>query len=430
MKYLKCFECSIESSKVRLGNSGIPLCSSCERSGKQSLNESKMVDPCSSIAPIVNELLTYTLFHFNICSYDEIKQTVLDFYTPDEIKEAKELFWSSQSEKLPLFESRRDSASRSAQEANIIDLLNAIKKIDNEEAQLPQFSAVNLSRLPKNTPRDLDSMTKSEQLSEIEHRCESAEKRSIRNTDRINDLFNMYNEVQDNILQLRRSIANEIQLMKKEQRIDTLGVPDKQVLNPSSKPINTRPPEKVVSENSWVKVVKANGKKGSKKMLGNTDQRNLESTKFTVSNPGTSDNAENSQISNASDFEIPREQRKRKARANRKAVFGRNSTGTLKGAPRRVDMFVFHLEKETDIDLVQTYVEDKNVNVFKAECVSHEDSVYKSFRITVDFSDRERMLEEDFWPQGVGCRQFFRRRQKVAATVNVEKQLNNQNGDF
>ena len=70
----------------------------------------------------------------------------------------------------------------------------------------------------------------------------------------------MYNEVQYNILQLRRSIASEIQLMKKEQRIDTLGVPDKQVLNPSSKPINTRPPEKVVSENSWVKVVKANGK--------------------------------------------------------------------------------------------------------------------------------------------------------------------------
>ena len=80
-----------------------------------------MVDPCFSI-PIVNELLSYTLFHFNICSYDEIKQTVLDFHTPGESKEAKELFWSSQSEKLPLFESRRDSASRSAQEANIIDL--------------------------------------------------------------------------------------------------------------------------------------------------------------------------------------------------------------------------------------------------------------------------------------------------------------------
>ena len=132
--------------------------------------------------------------------------------------------------------------------------MNAIKKIDNEEAQLPQFSAVNLSRLPKNTPRGLDSMTRSEQLSEIEHRCEFSEKRSIRNTDRIIDLFNMYNEVQDNILQLRRSIASKIQFMKKEQRIDTLGVPDKQVLNPSSKPINTRPPEKVVSENSWVKL--------------------------------------------------------------------------------------------------------------------------------------------------------------------------------
>ena len=43
-------------------------------------------------------------------------------------------------------------------------------------------------------------------------------------------------------------------------------------------------------------------------MLGNTYQRNLESTKLTVSNPGTSDNAENSPISNGSDFEIPREQ--------------------------------------------------------------------------------------------------------------------------
>ena len=116
-------------------------------------------------------------------------------------------------------------------------------------------------------------------------------------------------------------------------------------------------------------------KNRAKKMLGNTDQRNLESTKFLVSNPGTSDNAKNSPISNASDFEIPREQRKRKARANRKAVFGRNSTGTLKGAPRRVDMFVFPLEEDTNIDLEQTYVKDKNVNVFKAECVSDEDSV-------------------------------------------------------
>ena len=50
-------------------------------------------------------------------------------------------------------------------------------------------------------------------------------------------------------------------------------------------------------------------------------------------------------------------------------MFDRNSTGTLKGAPRRVDMFLFPLEEDTNIDLIQTSVEGtcKNVNVFKAK---------------------------------------------------------------
>ena len=68
----------------------------------------------------------------------------------------------------------------------------------------------------------------------------------------------------------------------------------------------------------------------------------------------------------------------------------------INGAPRQADIFSFKLEKETSVDDVKEYVTGKGVTVHEIECLSHEESMYRSFRLSVCYSKLEDVLAEEF----------------------------------
>lgn len=115
------------------------------------------------------------------------------------------------------------------------------------------------------------------------------------------------------------------------------------------------------------------------------------------------------------EFRLPKEQVrniKKAARRKKRVIFGNSSESSdLKGGDFSKSLFIFHITKETSTDSVRNFVE-KKVKVKELTLLSHEASKFKSFKVTVAKSDVEIMMNENFWPEGVGCKYFWKRNVK------------------
>ena len=101
----------------------------------------------------------------------------------------------------------------------------------------------------------------------------------------------------------------------------------------------------------------------------------------------------------------------------REAVYGKRSqapNGSLRGAPQTLDIFVFRCDKETSCDRVKKYIEDNSTKVMDIKCVSSENARYRSFHVSVPRDSHDKVMDGEFWPEGVGVRYFKRRKSQFA----------------
>ena len=89
------------------------------------------------------------------------------------------------------------------------------------------------------------------------------------------------------------------------------------------------------------------------------------------------------------------------------------STSKVFGAPPPSRHFVLErvMKEVTDED-IKAYINNKNgeLEVRSLECMSHESSRYKKFKIEISVEDCKIIYAPDFWPWGTRIRPFFRRR--------------------
>ena len=95
-----------------------------------------------------------------------------------------------------------------------------------------------------------------------------------------------------------------------------------------------------------------------------------------------------------------------------KAVYGTRQSTILRSAPRRHELFVFRVDKEIADDSLKDYLtEEGKVNkIHELKCVSLDNSWTKSYRVLIECKDVNDILSPDFWPDGIGCRRFWRKR--------------------
>ncbi len=98
------------------------------------------------------------------------------------------------------------------------------------------------------------------------------------------------------------------------------------------------------------------------------------------------------------------------SRPKPKAVFGTRQSTVLRSGPRRHDLFVFRVDDNIEDDSIKEFLAGENVKVHDLERVSRDDAWTKSYRVTVETSDLTAILTPDFWPDGIGCRRFRRRK--------------------
>ena len=76
----------------------------------------------------------------------------------------------------------------------------------------------------------------------------------------------------------------------------------------------------------------------------------------------------------------------------------------LQGArPPSCYIFLYHIQRG-DPRSVTDYLNKRNLKVEKIEVVSHPGAKFKSFKICVPKTSLNKLMSEDFWPDGAYCR--------------------------
>ena len=97
----------------------------------------------------------------------------------------------------------------------------------------------------------------------------------------------------------------------------------------------------------------------------------------------------------------------RKQQSHSAVVGTREANGRFRGAqaPSR-DIFVYRVENDALESEIECHVKDNGIVPRSVETVSHADAIYKSFKLTVSVNDMGKVLDADFWPEGIMVRRY------------------------
>ena len=85
-----------------------------------------------------------------------------------------------------------------------------------------------------------------------------------------------------------------------------------------------------------------------------------------------------------------------------------NSYINLRGAQKNVDLFVGRCDNDITSEDVMTYIE-KELKMKAVSCTELQTRVSfsKSFKLTININDRNTLMSDDSWPEGIICRKYY-----------------------
>ena len=357
---------------------------------------------------IVNEMLTYCLFHQKNSSSSAIKRVVMDFYTPEEIREAKQTLWDAYGEDvLGVTPSRHDIQGRDAHDKEVDDILLAAATIDAgvEAAEQVTFVAANLGRLPRVAPEELDLTSVVMRLTQLERTYASLERKVASNTDSVAAILEVQLQTSSYSVAAQQHVSHVMPgghvrpataLMKSQPR-DAGRVASADVNTPAMAPGHQQ------QTPAQAKTTSTNGPGGCDAPHDNDDGENRD-----VGGDG---------------FQVSRQQRlreqKQAKRSSRKAVYGSGSNAALRAGKQTREVFVFNLDGATTAEELTEFLNDIGIQTEQIECRSNENAVNKSFRIVINNNDYDKIMDSEIWPARVGIRPYYRKR------VVTERKQNN-----
>ena len=83
----------------------------------------------------------------------------------------------------------------------------------------------------------------------------------------------------------------------------------------------------------------------------------------------------------------------------------------IKSAPRFLGIYVGNCDTSIDCNVLKEYImNETNITVKACELISHADAQMRSFKVTVNVSERDQLLSANVCPVGVTCRKFLNKR--------------------
>ena len=110
-------------------------------------------------------------------------------------------------------------------------------------------------------------------------------------------------------------------------------------------------------------------------------------------------------------YQYTRDQ-KRKIQRKQKSVIGKRQGSSIKSGAKYTELFIFHVHNDVQNPDLHAFISGEDINVVSLEQVPHTNARMKCFKLVIETKDIERVLSDDFWPDGIGCRKFMRGRQQ------------------
>ena len=384
---------------------------------------------------IINEVLSFFSFYLDRFSHEQIKKTALNFYTVDEIYEAKKVLWDNFQDSIPSsFQDRKSTEKRPAIDANIVDILKALRDLDAADVTFV-FLSQNLNRIPSFDPEELNLTYMLERVRNLEEKVKNHEE--ILTNQRIDIL-----KTQDRVEQIdRRNECESNKSVKVDSTINHSPLIVQEELESVSPPrpcqIENGNPLSLETRNVSTERKRCYSLNDLSKVTVNevhtdpivTKVSNEYSDNFVVINSSEADSS--TKVSNnytSEDYSAVRSRIFTTTRGNSRysrnkrsnhfpgnkgdsggGSFGAQKRERLQGAQQSMrDIFVFKVESGSEKEIVD-YCKQKGLFIGGCNKISHPAARYKSFRLSVLAGQTGIALDEKFWPRGIRVKKFISR---------------------
>ena len=82
--------------------------------------------------------------------------------------------------------------------------------------------------------------------------------------------------------------------------------------------------------------------------------------------------------------------------------------GSIKSATKSADLYVGNCDPEVTVEsLTQYLLDEMQIKIDKGEQLVSRNPNCASFKISLNLSDRMKLLSPDVWPEGVICRKYY-----------------------
>ena len=68
--------------------------------------------------------------------------------------------------------------------------------------------------------------------------------------------------------------------------------------------------------------------------------------------------------------------------------------------------YIYRVSPDARLEDLRTYIEHVGVTIRKLVCMSNDNAVFKSFRLTTTVEHFNKLFQSDIWPVGVRVRKF------------------------
>ena len=352
---------------------------------------------------VVNELLAFAFDELKRSPLSDTKCAIIKFYSANSISAAKKMLWESFSSALPTLNSHRDTAKRSAADADLDDILEAVAHIDSQREGSKDlhtiFVARNLRNLPPlpsllPPPHVQDDQT-TNSIAQIMTRLESIEYHMGQLGGLVGDALPRQTRVpwfgrpEEDV-----SSDCDVQVTSVKQRTQCRNTPQQEELQVES-PTRQATYSQKASANADLNILAPSASGAGRSASG----AKVDEDGYTLveSNRRRGQRGANAGVS-------------RNGFKKSQPIVGSRRHETLKAGPRRSDVFIYRIGKDVTKDDISEFLEAEGVTPIVLERTSKDNAPAKSFHALLECLDVDKVKSAEFWPEGWCCRPWYSKR--------------------
>ena len=373
----------------------------------------------------LNGPLTYIATVLNNSTVDNISAIVCNFYTNKEICKAKKLLWQIAAKMdvdIGEFHERRNSEKRTHIEANVYDVINALKIFDKVK-KMPPVAAGIFDKLPLRHPEELNLLCISQRLNRLETTLACQTSAIVKNcadiaTLRMNKCRESLNSLSDDVFSssIKKKRKNKESDNKDINKINEVKTAincneannNKTAVNDNDENINCS--ETTVDNDNNKRSARDNSVASSECSMANTTANsdaveNIEKMIDKYYDNGTS--YSEALKSNTDNFTVVESKKsKRNKKHNENAFKGASANNDIQFTGKtqdNVELFLYKIQSG-NAEVINKYFLDKNIRLLYVKKVSNMEAKYMSFKISCYKSDVKHIYKKGFLPNGVSCK--------------------------